>query len=333
MIGFNMKPYSDHLQFKAYSESLKVTGGSLRAKTILPDIYYIVADSYTSSASLNKYWNFDNSAFIEGLKTRGFYVAEKSRAFATDTVYSMVSALNMLNDRELLVCPEQIVLELIKNNNVVKYLQHNSYEIINLSPFELAGIPKKYNDFETVEGPFFYYQKLFKGSIFCQFIISIVQSNVYKVNFNILSTLENIAGTKEDVPKFIYAHLMMPHGPYCFDHNGNFIPLLKRKLNFDKDAYLEQLVFTNKLLLDCIDKILFLSKRAPIIIIQGDHGFRYLKDMDEKENESFTILNAYYVSQGCKNLLYPSIAPYNTFRIIFNYYFGADFTPFKDDAS
>jgi hypothetical protein len=44
------------------------------------------------------------------------------------------------------------------------------------------------------------------------------------------------------------------------------------------------------------------------------------------------IMNAYHFPQGGNSLLYPSISPANTFRVIFNYYFGADFE-LVDDRS
>ena len=42
------------------------------------------------------------------------------------------------------------------------------------------------------------------------------------------------------------------------------------------------------------------------------------------------ILNAYHLPNGGNSLLYPSVSPVNTFRVIFNYYLGADFDLLED---
>jgi len=46
--------------------------------------------------------------------------------------------------------------------------------------------------------------------------------------------------------------------------------------------------------------------------------------------ERFSILNAYYLPNGGHDLLYDSITPVNTFRVIFNHYFGKDYGLLKD---
>jgi hypothetical protein len=76
-----------------------------------------------------------------------------------------------------------------------------------------------------------------------------------------------------------------------------------------------------------VDQLLATSKTPPIIVIQGDHGGTYWKRPDQR----MKILNAYYLP-GAGNVLYPSISPVNTFRIIFNTYFGQEF-PLLPDVS
>jgi hypothetical protein len=64
-----------------------------------------------------------------------------------------------------------------------------------------------------------------------------------------------------------------------------------------------------------------------VIILQGDHGSPRAKGWE------MTILNAYYLpdAQG-RSRLYPSISPVNSFRVIFNAYFGADLPLLPDKA-
>ena len=48
--------------------------------------------------------------------------------------------------------------------------------------------------------------------------------------------------------------------------------------------------------------------------------------------ESMTILNAYYLPNFDKNVLYPSITPVNSFRLVFNFYFNTDFKLLPDKS-
>ena len=45
-----------------------------------------------------------------------------------------------------------------------------------------------------------------------------------------------------------------------------------------------------------------------------------------------SILNAYYLPDGGEQLLYDSISPVNTFRLIFQYYFNEDIELIEDIA-
>ena len=61
------------------------------------------------------------------------------------------------------------------------------------------------------------------------------------------------------------------------------------------------------------------SDTPPLIIFQGDHG-PWLQPRDRH----FWILNAYYLP-GHTDKLFPQISPVNTFRYIFNAYFGGKY--------
>jgi hypothetical protein len=90
------------------------------------------------------------------------------------------------------------------------------------------------------------------------------------------------------------------------------------------------------MLMKTIDEILTRSEIPPVIIIQGDHGpgayfeWQSLKQTNLKER--MTILNAVHFPGGVQGLLYSSISPVNTFRVVFNRYFGQDFDLCDDRA-
>jgi phosphoglycerol transferase MdoB-like AlkP superfamily enzyme len=149
-------------------------------------------------------------------------------------------------------------------------------------------------------------------------------------------------------PKFVYTHILAPHPPFTFDENGmlqssdyNFITS-DGSHYYDKggtvDKYLEGYVNNikalNNLLKTLINRIKENSEQPSIIILQGDHGPGSGLDWESLENtnirERFSILNAYYFYDQNYSSLYPQITPVNSFRVIYNQYFGTDYDLLAD---
>jgi hypothetical protein len=92
--------------------------------------------------------------------------------------------------------------------------------------------------------------------------------------------------------------------------------------------------YLNFLLKGAINDILAKSDDSPIIILQGDHGPGAFTDWYSFENtnikERSSILNAYHFPGIDETFLYPEITPVNSFRMLFNHYFGTDFEILAD---
>ena len=162
----------------------------------------------------------------------------------------------------------------------------------------------------------------------------------------ILNTLEHLPDfAKQDQPFFVFAHVVAPHPPYVFGPNGEEIahdqpfslsgPPRQNGGQKYMDLYVGQLQYIDRRILEVVEAILAQSKAPPIIIIQGDHGpVSYLgEDEVEKSNmqEQHAILNAYYFPNQKYDLLYPSVSPVNSFRIVFNTFFDGDFELLPDE--
>jgi hypothetical protein len=136
---------------------------------------------------------------------------------------------------------------------------------------------------------------------------------------------------------FVFAHIIAPHPPFVFGKNGEFIShttayklgdttkYAGTREEYIRD-YTNEMTYVNSLVLRTVKAILSESKTPPIIIIQGDHGpGAYLNWASEKNTnmqDRFSMLNAYYLQGKKSTLLYPSISPVNSFRVVLDEVFG-----------
>lgn len=274
-----------------------------------PDIYYIILDSYTSSESLSKYWNYDNAKFEDSLTHLGFFIVQKSKTKYTSTPYCIASYLNSssLNIDYKKKYNERNLTKLIKNNRLYNWLKQNKYRCINFSHFEILGSKKNVDIINHFLGRTIWYAIYNKLYHFLNPFLSIPQ-----INLEYFSNLINLAKEDHEKPIFAYAHIMMPHSPYYFNEFGK--PFNADDKLTDKQKYLGQLIFTNSLALETIYNILSYSPKNSIIIIQGDHGFRYLDDKKENSKEAHSIFYAIYTPNGIE--IPNTINPSNTFKIL-----------------
>jgi hypothetical protein len=128
--------------------------------------------------------------------------------------------------------------------------------------------------------------------------------------------------------------MMIPHRPNIFMPDGSMnlnTDYYKKGVGeginrqYDIEGYINNTKFINSRLPTVIREILRNSETAPIIIIQGDHGYQ-LPDI------RFDILNAYYFPDQNYSALYPTITPVNTFRVVLNMYFDGEYPLLKDES-
>ncbi len=303
-------------------------------KNILPNVYYIILDEYAGLESIKKLYNYDNHKFVTQLEKRGFYIAKKSKTKYKASEESMASSLNMEFFRK-----GNKPYKMIRNSKVVRIFKQVGYKIF-IFPINSQAV---FNNSDVVFG---YPEMLINdfGMVFLQttmlgFFVDIIIDNWdYGQYFRdrILFIFEKLSKLSEERgPIFVYSHIACPHYPFVFDENGGEI----EPENFfnirEKKYYLNQYIFTNKKVVDLVDKLLERSGIPPVIVIQSDHGQRgaaphnehYRLDVGELWQD---IFNAYYLPGAANNVLFESISPVYTFRVIFNFYFQTDFPITRD---
>jgi hypothetical protein len=327
------------------SNSLNI---SLEASQSYPDIYYIILDGYMRADNIKIVYGFDNSAFIQALTRRRFYVANCSQSNYAFTEHSLASSLNVDYLNVLGALSDDKANSLIKNSSVRRFLEKQGYTIVafesgfSWSQWEDADVYYKY-----VARPYQLngFELLFLETTLIRIQLDNLKQNKItssdsldhdRVIANINRLKDVPAKVKE--PKFVFAHLVIPHPPYVYSPNGAYVPAgpLTQKFIYDlttpandKPGYKNAVLFINDAILKVVDNILAGSKIPPVIIIQGDHGaFRF-----SAPEQRMSILNAYYLPEpAARDSLYPSITPVNTFRILFDSYFGQNL-PLLPDVS
>lgn len=321
--------------------------GSEGAHAAMPDVYYIILDTYAREDMLLKNQAFDNSDFIDGLRQRGFYVAECSLSNYNETVTSLSSSLNMdylENFTGNLTENDSNFYKLgnyIKQSQVMNQFKELGYTIVTFetgywwldvsdsdlfvtqypsSWYKITHLwyPSKYERDFLYTTSYLALDELL-GSLHIRLggeQLAPEHDHYDRMVMN-FETLQNLAG--EHSPKFVYAHLITPHFPYVFAPDGSF-----HYEKGDDPGYLNQVKFVNQRILTIVDALIQNSATPPIIVIQGDHGI----DMAVRN----AILNAYYFPGETKVALYPTITPLNTFRLIFNTYFDASYPLLPDIA-
>lgn len=329
-----------------------------------PDIYYFVFDRYAEKSITQDYFNYDNSGFFDELRNEKFFVATQSAANYPATFLSLSSSLNMthLTFMDELVGSEYsdqsiAYAELIQKNQVTKFLKERGYNYYHFgssweptksSPLaeESYNLFENFNEFEAF---------LYENTLLNALLGKISESKQLFTGKKLLEihsknldykTKKILATTQENGPKFIFAHYLLPHPPYLFDENCNSLDLEVVRHREEKTAYVAQLKCANKIMDQLSETIIANTDRPAVIIFQSDEGpfapSEYFDDYKYKEtsnNDAYKIhgriLNAIYATTEQDGVLAPidpatigftqSTTPVNTFRLIFNKYFGTNY--------
>lgn len=328
-----------------------------RAAEPLPDVYYVVVDAYARADVLRKLFGFDNTAFVEALRARGFHVAEHSASnyLSTKLVLPAVLNLDYLDDLAAAMGPdardEAPLFARIRSNRVVATFRAMGYRIVNVSAgvslyalgdadrnVDLESALPRLNPFETALLSMTPVPPMVER-------FGPARSPVERHRRRVLYGLAEIADlAAEPGPKFVFAHVFAPHNPFVFGPKGRR-PYLDfrlfgryRDVQYNRfiEAYAGQILFLNQRLLEVVDGILERSEVSPVIVLQGDHGLRLLLQRKPEDTclvESFAILNALHLPAGAAGEtreIDAAMSPVNTFRLIFDAYFGTRLGPLEN---
>lgn len=347
-------------QEKLGKQNAKIKSRNLKEKlSAYPNIYFIILDAYAGEDILKEVYNYENSEFIDYLTKKGFYIANKSTSNYCQTTLSLASSLNLkyLNDLvehiNIEVYDLKPVIHMIKNSNVFHFLKKYGYTIVAFSSGCDETEIKNADIYITPGYSFDEFQNTLIATTLISPLLNMMRiTNPFDLHRKrLLFILTHLMDTtKFKTPIFVFAHIEAPHPPFVFGQNGEEIYHQTPSLTFDGNwligkggitreeyikAYIDQLIFINKKVGETLDVILSKSKDPPIIILQADHGPRSTLVWENPDQtyfkECMSILNAYYFPNSDYKDLYRYITPVNTFRVVFNHYFGTNYELLKDE--
>ena len=288
--------------------------------TTKPDIYYIIFDEFAGLRQIKETYNYDNSALAQKLTQQGFYLTSESRTSYGPSEWSLTAALNMryLED-------DTNIKKKIRYSNVVDILKNHGYQYIHFGS-SLSYTAK--NPRADMSFNFFALNDFTMNLVRMTMLYAVYNSLSFRQDLvlNTLAKIVDIAGMDLEEPKFVFAHILSPHAPFVFGPEGEPIAIKNAENIDDKSFYLGQYIYISKRINKLAADILDNSKEPPVIIIQSDHGVKFIKDKYALE-----IFSAFYLPSNCGPSLPKSINPVNTFRIIFNCLFGTEFEVLKDN--
>jgi hypothetical protein len=139
---------------------------------------------------------------------------------------------------------------------------------------------------------------------------------------------------KKQGPVFVYAHFMMPHGPYYYDSSGNKNPFDKIA-NYtkwkDKELFVSYLKYINNRVERILSDIISNDPGA-VIVLMGDHGYREYDNKGLDQPYRYDNLCAVRFPGNNHVNFKENRSNVNLFRYIFNCEFGQQI-PYLPDSS
>jgi len=310
--------------------------------TKLPNIYYIILDGYGRADILRDVYSYDNGEFINYLRQKGFYIADKSTSNYQSTFASLSSSLNI----SYLDPADGFQAKKYSNSRVFSMMKQLGYTTVFASSlgWDVRMSNADFNLRIGWVGDFEY--KLIHFTPIPELLrrLQLSLGSYRRHRDGIHFTFDKVTDTTQwNSPVFVYAHIFSPHPPFVFGPNGeNIQPNRKYSVDDAKDffteggtqdeyinGYREQIQYINKRLITLINHILSIKDTFSVIILQADHGPRLMADWSNLDRtdlrECYSIFNAYYLPNNGNKMLYESITPVNTFRLVFNLYFGGSY--------
>jgi hypothetical protein len=307
------------------------------------DIYFLVFDRYGSADAIARRFNITDNDLYGWLEERGFQVPANSHANYRATDFSLAATLNMrfLDDltRDIgrVSNDRTPAYELISDHEVGRFLRSQGYRYYQIASWFGPTRSITIADENLVYGEFSEFESVLNDTTIVPAINRVRGVVNVEPTFRerhregglfAFRQLHRVATAPG--PKFVFAHVLLPHDPYVFKADGS--PLSEAEANSapERQLFADHLAFTNARIKEIVGHLLGGPEETrPIVIIEGDEGPLMCQSVDCVENTPEYLrvrlgnLIAMYLP-GAESRLSDTFTSVNTFRVVFREYFGAD---------
>lgn len=318
-----------------------------------PDIYHFVFDRYASAPILSRHYGITEpiDSFLE---ERGFYVTPDSYANYQKTAHSLASTfymdyLDLLADEPNIKGGSlQPLFVMLDDHRVARFLKMQGYRFLQFGSWwdgtHRASIadenhPYGFSEFNTaylkrtILRPLFHVlpdtpltMRLDWDNAQCQRVARQVEQ------------IKDIGAGPDHGPVYVFAHILVPHGPYVFTPDGRCLTQAEANERGMFQGYVDQIAYADTIIREVVLALQARDRPPPVILIQADEGPIPQRDYSIPWDESPTeeiriklgIINTFYFPDGDYRFLYPEITPVNSYRALFNTYFGTSFPLLPD---
>jgi hypothetical protein len=315
------------------------------------DIYYFILDRYGSNQGLQA-WADVTSDLPAWLAAQGFAVEAGARANYIRTDLSLAATLNMesLDSIATTMGPTGNDLgpinALLQDNAVGRFLEVRGYRYVNIGSWFNATQTIRIADQNLFLNATTDFDAMLDKTTFGPTLASILNLPVIPSNdaihrnsalyqFSVLPGVEQEPG-----PKFVVAHILLPHPPYVFDPNGSYPSAAEQKGRTEGQAFEAQMTYLNAQVRSIVTGLLSRpADQQPIVVIQADEGpypdpyqadevhFNWSTATSDELEAKYGILDAFYLPGAAVAGTpepYSTVTSWNTFPIVFDRYFGAN---------
>jgi hypothetical protein len=309
-------------------------------------IFWIILDERPSSLVLNELWGYKDTTFRNGLESLGFTVYDSCISNYNFSPFSIASttygAMLPIAGRQDLSHEQWFILgDRIRHSPVINFLRKQEYKTCILS---FMGSETKKIYFADEGEIVTYHGAIVRSSVLDVLLSQFENRRAVSLgfyNWEIIDSVHSLLNpiSKNDQRIFVYAHLIMPHGPYIPLENK----ITERKGILyelkDDQAFLSHVKYTDSTILDLfhkgLDGMSADQRSNTLIILQADHGPRFLEygGKDLRWRSSFGILNAVLWPKNSKGKFYHGMSSVNTFRILLRDVWGINLRTLKDSSA
>lgn len=240
---------------------------------------------------LETVFDFDNTPFLSTLEDRGFQVADRALANYPKTAHSLAATWNLATLDELIPDPPadgsdwKPLYDLLRDHRLGEILTDAGYEYTHLGswfgPTATATSADRVLRVDTDSEFVTVWQTQTLLPAFERHEddeadgddLGSIRDRMRRHSAYQLDQLDHLARQRSDAPRFILAHITLPHEPYVFGPDGSYVTMEEEVERTREENITNQVIYVNTRLQALVDDLLSGPPETwPVIVIQSDEG-------------------------------------------------------------